>query len=204
MKEDRRQNIRSSVALEKRVEEPWTIERVAKFIDLLGYREITLKSDTEPAIVAFRNRAAEMCKAGVTTHDAVNRYKESNGLIEYAVILTRGIIRSRNGNKSIELRGIPRMDAMEDLNAVCGRLCWRWKDAVPVQEIRDQGAIALVLDLAKAVDRVGLPVRVGLGDASEFSKEDLACAMRLLRTPAEGWVKVELLAPSHCVAGRTE
>ena len=51
-------NIMSSVALKKGVEEPWTIERVAKFIDLLGYREITLKSDTEPAIIAFRNRAA--------------------------------------------------------------------------------------------------------------------------------------------------
>ena len=53
------------------VEEPWTIERVAKFIDLLGYREITLKSDTEPAIIAFRNRVAEACKAEVTTEDAV-------------------------------------------------------------------------------------------------------------------------------------
>ena len=32
MKEDRRQNIMTSVALKKGVEEPWTIERVAKFI----------------------------------------------------------------------------------------------------------------------------------------------------------------------------
>ena len=47
------------------------IERVAKFSHLLGHREITLKSDTEPAIVAFRNRVAEMCKAEVTTEDAV-------------------------------------------------------------------------------------------------------------------------------------
>ena len=30
------------------VEEPRRIERVAKFIDLLVYREIMLKSDTEP------------------------------------------------------------------------------------------------------------------------------------------------------------
>ena len=76
------------------VEEPWTIERVAKFIDLLGYREITLESDTEPAITAFRNRAAEMCKAEVTTEDAVKGDKESNGLIENEVVLTRGIIRA--------------------------------------------------------------------------------------------------------------
>ena len=50
--EGRRQNIMSSVALKKGIEEPWTSERVAKFIDLLGYRETALKSDTEPAIIA--------------------------------------------------------------------------------------------------------------------------------------------------------
>ena len=88
MKEDRHQNIMSSVALKKGVEEPWTIERVAKFIDL------TLKSDTEPAIIAFRNRVAEACKAEVTTEDAVKGDKESNGLIENAVMLIRGIIRT--------------------------------------------------------------------------------------------------------------
>ena len=93
VKEDRHQNIMSSVAL-KRVEEPWTIERVATFIDLLGYREITLKSDTEPAIIAFRNRVAEACKAEVTTEEAVKGDKESNGLIENAVMLIRGIIRT--------------------------------------------------------------------------------------------------------------
>ena len=37
--------------------------RVVKFIDLLGYCEITLKSGTEPATIAFRNRASEMCKS---------------------------------------------------------------------------------------------------------------------------------------------
>ena len=52
VKEDRHQNIMSSVALKKGVEEPWTLERVVRFIDLLGYRETTLKSDTEPAIVS--------------------------------------------------------------------------------------------------------------------------------------------------------
>ena len=41
-----------------------------KFIDLLGYREITLKSDTEPAIIAFSNLVVAMCKAEVTTEDA--------------------------------------------------------------------------------------------------------------------------------------
>ena len=71
VEEDRQQNIMCSVALTKGIEEPWTSERVAKVIDLLGYREITLKSDTEPARIAFRIRAAEMCKAEVATEDAV-------------------------------------------------------------------------------------------------------------------------------------
>ena len=88
MEEDRHQNIMSSVALKKGVEEPWTIQKVE-----LGYREITLKSDTEPAIIAFRNRVAEMCKAEVTTEDKLKIDRESNGLIENAVMLIRGIIR---------------------------------------------------------------------------------------------------------------
>ena len=74
---DRHQNIMSSVALKTGVEEPWAIERVAKFSHLLGYREMTRKSDTEPGIVAFRNRVAEMCKAEVTTVDAVKGDKVS-------------------------------------------------------------------------------------------------------------------------------
>ena len=41
-----------------------------------------MKSDTELAIVAFRNRVAAMCKAEGTTEDAVKGDKESNGLIE--------------------------------------------------------------------------------------------------------------------------
>ena len=94
VKEDRHQNIMSSVALKKGVEEPWTIERVVKIIDLLGYREITLKSDTERATIAFRNRVAAMCKAEVTTKDAVKGDKESNGLIENAVMLRSGVIRT--------------------------------------------------------------------------------------------------------------
>ena len=57
--------------MKKEVEEPWTIERVLKIIDLLGYREITFKSDTALTTIAFRNRVAAMCKADVTTEDAV-------------------------------------------------------------------------------------------------------------------------------------
>ena len=56
MKEDRHQNIVISVFLRKGIEEPWASERVARFIKSLGYKEITLKSDTQPAIIEFRNR----------------------------------------------------------------------------------------------------------------------------------------------------
>ena len=49
----------SSVVLKKGVEEPWASERVARFINSLRHKEITLKRDTEPAVVAFRNRVAE-------------------------------------------------------------------------------------------------------------------------------------------------
>ena len=79
------------VCVEKKgVEEPWTIERVAKFIDLLGHREITLKSDTEPAIIAFRKRVAE----NVLSRGHHKGRGEGNGLIENAVMLLRGIIRT--------------------------------------------------------------------------------------------------------------
>ena len=63
-------------------------------MDVLGYREITLKSDTEPAIVEFRNRVAAMCKAEVTTEDAVKGDEESNGLNENAIMQLRGIVRT--------------------------------------------------------------------------------------------------------------
>ena len=62
----------SSVVVKKGVEEPLASERVARFSDSLGYKEITLKSDTEPAIIAFRNRVAENCKAEVTLEDETN------------------------------------------------------------------------------------------------------------------------------------
>ena len=79
----------------------------------------------------------------------------------------------------------------------------------------------MVLDLAKAFERVSFPVGLGLGDAFQFPKKDLASALRLLRAP-EGTVRrmcgraaadhhghparvqVELLASAHCGAGCAE
>ena len=50
------------------------------------------------------------------------------------------------------------MSVMEELNALCGRLCWRWKDGNYHAGEKDQGAVALVLDVAKAFERVSLSV----------------------------------------------
>ena len=67
---------------------------MARFTNSLEYQEITSKSDTEPAIIAFRNRVAENCKAEVLLEDAVKGNKLSNGLAENAVMLLRGVIRT--------------------------------------------------------------------------------------------------------------
>ena len=69
-----------SVVLKKGGEGPGACERVVKFRNSLGCREITLKRDTDPAIIVFRNRVAEECRAEVTTVDAVKGDTETNGL----------------------------------------------------------------------------------------------------------------------------
>ena len=80
VKDDRHQNITSSVVLKRGLEEPWASERVTSFINSLRCKEITLKSDTEPAVIAFRNRLAENCKAEVTL-DVVKGDEPSNGFV---------------------------------------------------------------------------------------------------------------------------
>ena len=65
-----------------------------RFIDVRGYHEITLKSDTEPAIIAFRSLVAEMCKAELAIEDVAKGDDPSNGLIENTVMLIREIIRT--------------------------------------------------------------------------------------------------------------
>ena len=44
-----------------------------RFVNLLGYREITMKCDTEPTIVAFRNGVAANCKVEVTVEHAARQ-----------------------------------------------------------------------------------------------------------------------------------
>ena len=92
VKEDRHQNFMSSVVLKEGVEEPWASDRVARFINWLWCKEITSKTVIEPAIIASRNRVAENCNAAVTLEDAVKGDMPSNGLVENAVMLLRGVI----------------------------------------------------------------------------------------------------------------
>ena len=56
---------------------------MARFTNSLAYKEITSKSDTELAIIAFRNRVAENCNAEVTSEDAVKgeAFKRIGGVI---------------------------------------------------------------------------------------------------------------------------
>ena len=69
-------------------------KKVVMFVDSLGYREITLKSDTEPATIAFRNRVAEWCRPEVTTEDAVKGETQTLCCIEVAVMQWRGVMRT--------------------------------------------------------------------------------------------------------------
>ena len=67
---------------------------MARFINSLEYKEIMLKSDTEPAMIAFRNRVAEHWNAEVMLEDAVKGGKPWNGLVKNAVMFSRGVIRT--------------------------------------------------------------------------------------------------------------
>ena len=90
----RHQNVVSSVVLKNGIEEPWASGGVARFINSLGYKETTLKSDTESAILGSRNRVAENCNAEVTLEDAVKGDNPSTRLVETAVMLLRGVTRT--------------------------------------------------------------------------------------------------------------
>ena len=52
-----------------------------------------------------------------------------------------------------------------------------------MQDKKDQGAVALVLDMTKAFERVSVPVVWAWATHFSFPKEDLACAVRLFRAP---------------------
>ena len=59
VKEDRRHFIMGGVVMKEGVEEPWAIDSVVRFTGSSGHREITQNSNTEPAIITFRNLVVE-------------------------------------------------------------------------------------------------------------------------------------------------
>ena len=89
VKEDRHHNIMSSVVFEEGNRRTFGQVREWQGSSTRWYTESTLKSDTKPATIAVRNRVAE-----VTLKDAVKEDKLSNGLVENAVMLMRGVIRT--------------------------------------------------------------------------------------------------------------
>ena len=64
----------------------------------------------------------------------------------------------QNGNRSIVLTETLPTFEMEEPSKQCGKFCWRWKDSMVKAKEEDQGALALVLDLTTAFERVILPV----------------------------------------------
>ena len=65
----------------------------------------------------------------------------------------------RNGNTKIQVSGMPRMDATEELNALCGRhAAGVGKFQLSCRRKKDQGAVTSVLDLVKAFERVSFLV----------------------------------------------
>ena len=66
-----------------------------------------------------------------------------------------------------------------------------------------QGAVALVLDLAKALESWS-PSGLGVGNALQFPKEDIEGAVWLLRAPEASAVEVELSVFMYCTAGCVE
>ena len=64
-----------------------------EFIDLFGNREITLMSDTEPAIIVFTNRVAEKC-AQQMSPQRTERKETRNRTVSSRTQLIRGTIRT--------------------------------------------------------------------------------------------------------------
>ena len=117
-------------------------------------------------------------------------------------------------------------DATDGRNG--GAQCTVWEILLEMERFRyrvggeDLEAVALVLDLAKALRADQSPCGVGLGDALQLAKEDTAGAVRVLRASEAGAVrrmrggaakdhhgslarvKMELHASTCCAAGRVK
>ena len=98
----------------------------------------------------------------------------------------------------------------------------KWKASKYQPEEEDSGSSGPGLGPGEGFRASQPPCGVGLGDALQLPKEDIAGAIRVLRASEASAVgrmrggaapdrdghlsraKVELLAPAHCAAGRTE
>ena len=82
------------------------------------------------------------------------------------------------------------------LRAVCGedRFDYRAGDT-------DRGAVTLVIDLAEALERVGLPVVWAWSDAFQFSQDDFACAVHGYCVQIEGCVAEPLQSITAILPG---
>ena len=66
--------------------------------------------------------------------------------------------RWRNGNTNIVLNGMPLLGGPEELSERRGKSCWKWKDSNTRKENKIKEWNSVVLDVAKVLERVSLPV----------------------------------------------
>ena len=78
---------------------------------------------------------------------------------------------------------MPLMGEVEELNVLCGRRCWRWKDSSTRQEKRSRSD-SLGPGSSESFRAGQSPSGMRLGDAFQFSQEDSVGVMRVLRAPA--------------------
>ena len=138
--------------------------------------------------------------------------------------------RLRSGNTNIVLNGIPLMDEMEELSALCGRLCLRWKDVWETllemerftfhavwKRSRNDSTGAWLCESLRASQlvwawarHVHFPKNKTRMLCWYFEHQRRVQFGGCVAEPLQDhhghspWVKVELLAPAHCVSGRPE
>ena len=90
------------VVLSKGVEAPWAIGRVVRFIDSLGYREITWKERHGASHRRFQEpKTLKGYGAEVTTEETVKGDQQTKGLIENAVSDVTLKVPSKNRHESV-------------------------------------------------------------------------------------------------------
>ena len=141
---------------------------------------------------------------------------------ERLIALTLTMIRWRSGSRSTALIGTPLAGEMEELSEQCGEILLVMERFKYQAGEKDQGMVALVLDLAKAFERVSFLVVWAWATHFSFPRKILpvlcGCFGHQIRVQFEGCVaeplttitailpggEVELLASTDCAAGRTE